>query len=331
MNFLGEIIAIAVAFSWTITALCFEFAGNRIGSLAVNIWRLVSAFVLLGVLLLVATGSFLPAGADGRTWLWMSLSGAVGFVFGDLCLFYSYTLITARFSQLLMTLAPPFAALFGWMMLGESLSLMGALGMLVTLAGIGISILKKDPSGTDALVAGASNLTVVVPEKAARKRPGLSVQLPLKGILLGIGGALGQGLGIVLSKKGMNFYEVSAAGSEVADFIPFAATQMRVITGIVGFALIIVLTGRLKATLAALKDRKSMGAVFTGSIFGPFLGVSLSLMAVQYTSTAVASTIMATTPILILIPYTLLYKKKVTRAEVIGAVLSVAGVSLFFL
>ena len=332
MHFLGETIAVVVAFSWTITALCFEFAGNRIGSLSVNIWRLVLAFFLLGGLLFFTTGSFIPLHADGQTWLWMSLSGVVGFVFGDLCLFYSYTLITARFSQLLMTLAPPFAALFGWMMLGESLSLMAALGMVVTLGGISISILKKgtSPKTPDALIASTSNLTVVVAEHpAARKR--LTVQLPVKGILLGIGGALGQGLGIVLSKKGMVFYETAAQSTSVAGYIPFAATQMRIITGIVGFTLIIMLTGRLKAATTALKDHKSMGAVFTGSIFGPFLGVSLSLMAVQYTSTAIASTIMAITPVLILIPYVLFYKKRVTLAEVVGAILSVVGVSLFFL
>ena len=332
MHFLGETIAVVVAFSWTITALCFEFAGNRIGSLSVNIWRLVLAFFLLGGLLFFTTGSFIPLHADGQTWLWMSLSGVVGFVFGDLCLFYSYTLITARFSQLLMTLAPPFAALFGWMMLGESLSLMAALGMVVTLGGISISILKKgtSPKTPSALIASTSNLTVVVAEHpAARKR--FTVQLPVKGILLGIGGALGQGLGIVLSKKGMVFYETAAQSTSVAGYIPFAATQMRIITGIVGFTLIIMLTGRLKAATTALKDHKSMGAVFTGSIFGPFLGVSLSLMAVQYTSTAIASTIMAITPVLILIPYVLFYKKRVTLAEVVGALLSVVGVSLFFL
>lgn len=334
MEYLGQIIAIAVAVSWTGSALCIEFAGNRIGSLSVNIWRLVSSFILLGGMLFVTTGSFLPAHADADTWLWMSLSGAIGFVFGDFCLFYSYQLITARFSQLLMTLAPPFAALFGWMMLGESLSLTAVAGMSVTLCGIAISILKKDSSrASDALVAGASNLTVVVAQHhhVKKKGVGLTVHLPLKGILLGIGGALGQGLGIVLSKKGMIFYEAAAGDTAVAGYIPFAATQMRVITGIVGFVLIIVITGRARAAIAALKDRKAVSAVFAGSIFGPVLGVSLSLMAVQYTSTAIASTIMATTPVLILIPYTLVYKKKVTREEVIGAILSVAGVSLFFL
>ncbi len=306
-QYFGELIAIAVAVSWTLTALFFEFAGNRIGSLTVNLLRLFFALFLLGGLLYFTTGSFLPAAADGKTWLWMSLSGLVGFVFGDLCLFYSYILITARFSQLLMTLAPPFAALFGWLMLGEKLSPMGLLGMTVTLTGIAISILKR----------------------GAKKD--IHIQLPIKGVLLGLGGALGQGLGIVLSKIGMNHYAASAQGLKVAGYIPFAATQIRIITGLVGFSLIILLTKRVTVFRAGLKDRRAVSAIFMGAIFGPFVGVSLSLMAVQYTNTAIASTIMATTPVIILIPYILLYKRKVSLIEVIGAILSVLGVSLFFI
>ncbi|MFA5848804.1 MAG: DMT family transporter [Bacteroidales bacterium] len=344
MHFLGEIISIAVAVSWTLSALFFEYAGKKIGSLIVNILRLIFAFFLLGSLLYFTTGSFIPQNADADTWIWMILSGLVGFVFGDLCLFYSYLLITARFSQLLMTLAPPFAALFGWLLLGETLSPMGFVGMAVTLVGIAISVLKRGGNaaasvGEDTLIAGGSNLTVVTKyekESVTRKvinklSPNLRLHLPLKGLLLGIGGALGQGLGIVLSKQGMNYYSIAAKGTDVAGYIPFAATQMRIITGIIGFALIILFTRRFRDFKDGFKNRKAVSATFAGSIFGPFVGVSLSLMAIQHTNTAVASTIMATTPIIILIPYILLYKKKITFVELIGAILSVVGVSLFFL
>lgn len=339
MQYFGELISISVAISWTFTALFFEFAGKRIGSLSVNLLRLLFAFFLLGTMLLITTGSFLPAEADAKTWLWMSLSGLVGFVFGDLCLFYSYTIITARFAQLLMTLAPPFAALFGWILLGEKLSPMGFVGMSVTLFGIGISILKKSPpkNGDSTAIAGTSHMAVVTCCEKGKKSfvkkmmPEVELHLPMKGVLLGVGAALGQGFGIVLSKVGMNHYSISAAGTEVASYIPFAATHMRIISGAIGFALIIVLTGRIKIFKESFKDRKAMSATFMGSIFGPFLGVSLSLLAVQNTNTAIASTIMATTPIIILIPYVLFYRKKVTLIETVGAVLSVVGVSLFFL
>lgn len=68
----------------------------------------------------------------------------------------------------------------------------------------------------------------------------------------------------------------------------------------------------------------------SGTFFGPFVGVSLSLMAVQYTNAGVASTLMALTPIIILLPSKLIFKEVITFRQVLGAVISVAGVALFF-
>ena len=312
MNYFGELIAMVVACSWTCTALFFEYAGKRIGSLQVNLIRLIFGGLMLSSLLLITSGRLFPQGADAQTWMWMSLSGLVGFVFGDLCLFYSYTLITSRFSQLIMTLAPPFAAIFGLMLLDEQTGPMGLLGMAITLTGIAISILKRNAES----------------KGGAR----LALHLPLRGVLLALGGALGQGLGIVLSKKGMLCYQQSMGTAEFfSNYIPFAATQMRIVTGIIGFALIILIGGRGPVLVRAVKDGKGLWATFGGSFFGPFMGVSLSLIAVRYTQTGIASTIMATVPILILIPYAIMYRQRPKRIEVLGAILCVLGVACFFI
>jgi drug/metabolite transporter (DMT)-like permease len=114
-------------------------------------------------------------------------------------------------------------------------------------------------------------------------------------------------------------------------YIPLAATQIRTITGILSFILIIVFTGGVKNFFASLKNRKGVRTAVTGSVFGPYLGVTFSLMAVQYANTAVASTIMATVPVIILLPEYLFLKRKVTWVQVAGAVISVAGVTLFFI
>ena len=117
---LGEIISLGVAVSWTITALCFEYAGRRMHStISLNIIRLVMALVLLALTLLIFTGNIWPQNAGKEAWLWLGVSGLVGYVFGDYCLFSSYLVIGSRFGQLFMTLAPPSAALGGWLILGE--------------------------------------------------------------------------------------------------------------------------------------------------------------------------------------------------------------------
>jgi drug/metabolite transporter (DMT)-like permease len=228
--------------------------------------------------------------------MWLSLSGFVGFVFGDLFLFKAFTVIGSRFSMLIMTLVPPITALFGWIILGEHLTLVNYFGMALTFTGIALAIFNRNGAG----------------EK-------LSLKLAPSGILYALGGAVGQALGLILSKLG------------VKDYDPFSATQIRVIAGLAGFSVLITLMRRWKNVGKAITDRKSMKALTLGAFFGPFLGVSFSLIAVIYTEAGIASTIMALVPIFIIIPYAILYKERIKPAEVIGAVISVAGVALFFI
>jgi drug/metabolite transporter (DMT)-like permease len=292
----GEFAAILVAMFWTITALSFESASNRVGSLPVNIIRLVIGFIFLSLLNLVIRGRLFPTDASVHNWVWLSVSGLIGFVLGDLFLFQSYTIIGSWFAMLMMTLAPPLAAIFGWIILKETMDLKSLAGMALTMTGIALALFSRDHE---------SNKVII------RK--------PFKGILFAFLGALGQALGIVFSKYGMQ------------DYSPFASTQIRIITGITGFLLIILLSGRWNSVVAALRNRSVMAAITTGSFFGPFLGVSFSLFAVQHTSAGIASTIMAMVPILIIPPSVILFHHKIVLREILGTLLSVAGVAMFFL
>ncbi len=199
-NHIGEFAALLTAFFWTITSLSFESASNKIGSVAVNILRLVIGFAFLSVFTLIRRGLFLPLTPLSENWIWLSLSGLVGFVFGDLFLFKSYTVIGSRFSMLIMTLVPPITAFFSFIILGERLTLFHYLGMTLTFTGIAMAIFSRPGKG----------------EK-------LSLKLAPKGILYAFGGAVGQALGLVLSKFGMKNYD------------PFAATQIRIIAGMIGY------------------------------------------------------------------------------------------------
>ena len=304
MPHLGEFAALLVAVFWTITALSFASASRTIGSLQVNWLRLVLAFFFLGFLLLFRTGSFWPVENSVTSWGWLSLSGLIGFVIGDFCLFLSYEYISARISMLVMALAPPIAAVTGYFILNESLTGMNLIGMLITLLGIAIVVLDKQ----------------AVDDEEIKKPKHLFKSVhSAKGLLLAFGGAAGQGVGIVLSKLGMQQYD------------PFASTQIRIITGMIGFTIIILITGKVGKLKQAMKNKPAMGLVTLGAIFGPFLGVSLSLLAIQHTSTGIASTIMAIVPVLIIAPSVYLFKETVNKREIIGAVLAVAGVALFFI
>ena len=295
---LGEFAALLTTVFWTITALAFEVTSKRIGSMHVNLLRLALATVFLTVFSYFYRGLFLPLDADLHTWIWLAVSGIVGFVIGDYCLFKAYIITGARVAMLMMTLAPVFAALSAWIILGEVMSITNLLAMIITLAGIALVIFNRT--------------------KGAVAKNKYSMTYPAKGIILGIIAAAGQGVGIVLSKYGMKDYD------------PFAASQIRVITGFVGFAILFFMLGRWKELPASFRDAKAMKWLVVGSIFGPFLGVSFSLIAVQHTNAGIAQTIMSLTPVLIIPPAVYFNKEKVSLREIIGAFVAVCGVVMFF-
>jgi drug/metabolite transporter (DMT)-like permease len=74
-----------------------------------------------------------------------------------------------------------------------------------------------------------------------------------------------------------------------------------------------------------------MGFTALGSFFGPFVGVSLSLYAVQHTQVGVAATIIALVPVLIIPPAVLIKKEIIGLRDVAGAAIAVAGSFLLFL
>lgn len=305
MAYLGELISIGVAFSWTATALLSEFGSKRLGNLTLNVLRIGLALVFSLVLFGVVTGSPLPAGASTEAIGWMLLSGLVGYVIGDFCLFQCYIIIGSRYGQLFMTLAPLAAALMAWVTLGQQMTLMSVVAMVVTLFGIGISVLGR--SGNHKL----------------------SLKLPLNGILFAIGAAVCQGVGLVLSKIGMDHYETVAGVPEW--LVPFSANFYRCVAGIAGFSLLLYFRDGIAPLREALHDAKGLSVATATTIFGPFVGVGFSLMAVQYTAAGIASTLMAMTPIIILLPSRWLFHETITWRTVAGAVISVIGVSLFFL
>lgn len=305
MQYLGEFISIGVAFSWTATALLSEFGSKRLGNLTLNVLRMALALLFSVVLFGVVTGNILPPGASAEACGWMLLSGLVGYVIGDFCLFQCYIIIGSRYGQLFMTLAPLSAALMAWVMLGQQMTLMSILAMLVTLFGISISVLGRG------------------------ERHKVSLKLPLNGVLFAIGAAVCQGVGLVLSKIGMDYYEPSASMPEW--LVPFSANFYRCVAGIIGFTFLLYYRDGMAPLREAMHDKKGLSVATATTIFGPFVGVGFSLMAVQYTAAGIASTLMAMTPIIIILPAYWLFHEKITWKAILGALISVIGVSLFFL
>ena len=292
-NQVGQFAALGTAICWTFGALCFEYSSKKIGSLSLNVIKMYLAFVLFAVFAWVFRGSPFPTDAGGFAWLWLGLSGIIGFVMGDLFLFKAFATIGARTSMLIMSLTPPITALLGFFLLGERLALRHCLGMAITLSGVA---------------------TVILTSKSGSKE----LKHPVKGLVFAFIGTVGQAVGLVLSKYGMGEYNA------------FSATQIRIFAGMIGFTVLLFYLKGWGQLMAAFKDIPAMRASAMGSVLGPFLGVYLSLLAIQNTSTGIASTIIMIVPVLI-IPFSmLLFKEKINLREIIGAIVAVTGTAIMF-
>jgi len=290
----GELAALATATCWAFSTVAFASASQRVGSLVVNVLRLTMAFGFLAAYQAIARGQALPTDATPHALGWLSVSGIVGFFLGDLCLFRAFVVLGPRLTVLVNSTAPAFAALIGWLFLRETLAGKELLGIALTVGGIAWAARDR------------------------RTEEGAATGHRAVGVMLALGGALGQAGGLVLSKYGMG--EIDAP----------AATQIRVLAGLAGFvALFFVIRGWPRVT-AAVRDRRAMGATAIGTLFGPVLGVTLSLVAVRHTQVGVAASLMATTPILIL-PLVLLRGERVGARGAVGAVAAVAGVVLLLI
>jgi drug/metabolite transporter (DMT)-like permease len=298
MPYTGEIAALSTAVFWTVSALCFSLAGQRIGSLAVNFLRLVVALLCYVAWCGITIGQPVPLTATPSAWLWFSLSGLVGLFFGDLCLFKAFLMIGPRVSMLIMSLAPPITALIGGVFLGEHLTWMNWIAMAVTLGGVA---------------------WVVSGEREASEQGATAHRFHWKGGVLALLGCLGQSVGTVLQKEGLS--GVPSA---------FAGAQIRIIAAAVGFTVLLASLRWFPKVRAGLKDRRAVKQLLLGSVAGPFLGVSLMVVSIQHISAGLAQTFVATTPVLIIPLSAIIYRERIRPAAVIGAIIAGIGVALLF-
>jgi drug/metabolite transporter (DMT)-like permease len=283
------------ALCWSFGSIFFTISSRRLGHSMVNRLRLTVALLLLMLAHYIMHHSFLPLSVTGYHWFWFGLSGIVGFAIGDTLLFKAFVLLGARIAMLLMALVPVFGTLVAWLFLGETLNFVELLAISIVIAGI---------------------VWVV----AERKNSEHTANHYVIGILCGIGGAMGQALGLILSKKGLG-----------SDYSALSANIIRVFVATCSLWLITLFRGRIRYTIRKLSDKKGVITLTGGAFCGPFLGVWLSLVAVQNTYVAIASTLMALPPIFLIPLSHWIFKEKISLGAIIGTIVAVIGVSLIFL
>lgn len=294
----GEAAALLTAFFWTGSSILFTLGGRVYGSLIVNRVRLVMALILLMGSNWSLYHTPLPTNAGWQPWFWLGLSGFVGLVLGDIFLFQAFVWIGPRLTMLIMSLQPIIGGLSAWLLLGEKLRSLEWMGILLTLSGIAWVVWEGN----------SQNKTQNNPYY-------------LRGILFAVGGAAGQAFGLVLSKKGL-----------VNEFPAISGNVIRMLVATLSLWALTLFQGQVKYTLQQVRQHKRANLyTLGGSISGPFIGVSLSLYAVQHANVGIASTLMALTPIIILPISYFAFKERFGWGAVAGTLIAISGVAILFI
>ncbi len=292
----SEIFALTAAFLWALSASLLEELAHRITPKELNILKGCVAIILLsGTSWLVGENL---AGLNWHVVRMLLLSGVIGIGLGDVAYFYGLKDIGSRRALLLFALAPPMTALIGWLFLGEALSFVAWLGIIITMAGVAWVVTERTPQEK---------------QEQDPKRLG-------RGIFLGVLASLGQAVGLVLSRSVM-------AGDEISSL---QSAALRLAAGVIftlGWAL--ASGQRLGRWTKEENAKQTFGMVVLAAFVGTYLCLWLQQMAVKGAPAGIAQTLLSTSPIFIL-PIAALQGEKISWRAVLGAIISIFGVMLVF-
>ncbi len=293
----GELAALATAVCWSLTAVFFSYSGRLIGSDVVNRSRLIFALFFLSLSHLIVEGTLFPWDAEPFRWFWFAISAILGLVLGDTFLFKAYVLIGPRIAMLLMSTVPIYSTIFGWLLFGELVTRVEMLGILLAVGGIAWVVTERRTGQT------------VVQNKQYRA-----------GILFGLAGALGQVTNLVTARYGL-----------VNDYSSLSAAVIRILIAVIILWTVAGLRRQIRHTFRMWRNRPAFRALIGGSISGPFLGIWLSMIAIQYSRLGIAATLMALPPILLIPLEYFVYRRKISARSVTGTVVALVGVTLVVL
>jgi len=295
MQFIGEFAALIAAILWSVTAICFSEASNRVGPIYVNIVRMIFAIIFLIITFLFLNIRF---NMSLHQIINLAISGFIGLVIGDTFLFKAFKSIGARLSMLIMALVPAMSSLMAFLFLGERISYLGLIGMFITIAGIVLVILKRE------------------------EKPSGHYKIKYAGIFFAIIGAAGQAVGLIYAKFAFNEGDINS----------FVATFIRLFSAVIIIYPIAMMTSRFVNPVNIFRnDKRALVFTAIGSFVGPFLGITFSLISISHTQVGIAATIMATVPIIMLPMVRIYYKEKLTWISIFGAFIAVAGISVLSL
>jgi drug/metabolite transporter (DMT)-like permease len=304
---IGRIAGLATSLCFSAGSVFFTLASRQIGPLTLNRVRLVIALLYLWLAHWLLYSEPFPSTANETQWLWLGLSGVIGLALGDLFLFQGFALIGPRLTMLMMSISPILTAILAWVFMHERLSPGQILGIAITIGGVASVVSERTPQV----------LSVTGNHRSSQSFD----PIYLRGILSGLGAAACQSLGLVLARQGLG-----------ANFPALQGNFIRMLSAAAAIWLITLLQRQAGSTIHHLRNHPAaLRYAAAGAFIAPFLGVSLSLVAIQNAAVGVASTLMALPPIFLLPVGVLVFKERLGWQSIAGTFVAMGGITLLFL
>lgn len=290
----GEFFALFTAVSWTFSSLTFGKISKEYDTQVANFLRVTIGTIMVGFVCLFGSRHlFLPTDVTWENLKIISLSGFIGMFLGDLFLFKAYNMIGARVTMLIMALSPIIVSIIDFLFLGVTLYPIQIFAILITCLGIILVIFKTEDKK-------------------------ISLGFSVKGLFYAFLATLGQSLGVILTKLGSTTYD------------SLATSQIRLGVAIFFFGAVVLYEGKARETIKMITSKKALSLLLIGTFFSVF-GIAALIEAFKSANASIASTISSTSPIIMIPCSILFYKEKIRKNEIIGAIISVVGLSIFFL
>jgi drug/metabolite transporter (DMT)-like permease len=284
---MGVFAALGTALCWAIAARLFSGTGNAFSPLTMNFWKGLISIALLSVVLIAVQ----PALFSTNAVVWLLVSGFIGIGIGDTCFFKALQSIGDSQAVLVAeTLAPLFTALFAMAFIGEWITWQQWIGVAVVLFSVDMVI-------------------------KARKRSATHV-FATSGYLYGVGAALCQAVGAVVSRDILGSGDVDAA----------SAAFLRLVGGMVFVIPFIAVTKT--RWLPVITDGKRVWPAFVvATLLGTTAAIYLQMFAFAYAKAAVVQTLIATSALMSL-GVAFVLGEKATKATLLWSVIALVGVGI---
>lgn len=296
-NFTGELAGLGAALAFSFTSTFFTLAGRKLNAISTLALSMPISLTILMIVHQLTLGEFFPTSAETVRWLYLGASSIAGFVISSLFILRSFQYIGTRLTLLIGSLAPIFSAILAWIFLDQALTLNLMIGISLVVAGI-IWVISEGGK-----------------QKTEDRDPNYRV-----GLLFALAGSMGQAVSFVFSSQGV-----------AGDFPPMSASLMRTFVAVVTVWTLLAVQGNLGNTLRLIQtESRSMRFIFVASVAGPVIGASFVLLSLQYASVGVASTLINTTPIMIIPIGYVVFKERITIHAVIGTIVAIIGIAILF-